>query len=234
MTKTRRVRIVADRDPIDPREWDCAGRMICWHSGYNLGDKHDYRDPVNFPEELACEADVDLEEELDRLKNDIWDRLYNRAHDANNSDPFNYAERLVSPRISTLIEKAVRDGYVILPLYLYDHSSITMRTGSFSCPWDSGQVGWIVCDNETIEKEFNGNRELAEKVLQAEVKVYDQYLTGDVYGYIVEETDDPDSDDWEVTDSCSGFYGSDIRENGMADHLGDELTALAEDAKIEY
>jgi len=35
------------------------------------------------------------------------------------------------------------DKYIILPLYLYDHSGITMSTGPFSCPWDSGQVGWI-------------------------------------------------------------------------------------------
>ncbi len=236
MTKTRRVRIVADSDPESPRDscdgW--AGRMICWHSRYNLGDKHDYRDPANFSRELACEADDDLEEELDRLENDVWNKLYNRAYDAGNTDSFNYAERLVSPRISKLIENTVRVGYVMLPLYLYDHSGITMRTGSFSCPWDSGQVGWIVCDKETVLREWCGDRDLAEKSLQAEVAIYDQYLTGDVYGFIVEETDDPDSDDWEETDSCWGFYGSDVRENGMAGHLGDELAALAEDAEIEY
>lgn len=35
------------------------------------------------------------------------------------------------------------DKYIILPLYLYDHGGITMSTGPFSCPWDSGQLGWI-------------------------------------------------------------------------------------------
>ena len=29
-----------------------------------------------------------------------------------------------------------------LPLYIYDHSGITMSTVGFSDTWDSGQVGW--------------------------------------------------------------------------------------------
>src|SRR5512141_2136233 len=28
------------------------------------------------------------------------------------------------------------------PLYLYEHGGMTMSTGSFSCSFDSGQVGW--------------------------------------------------------------------------------------------
>jgi len=38
--------------------------------------------------------------------------------------------------------------HVILPLYLYDHSGITMSTSVFSCPWDSGQVGWIYASKQ--------------------------------------------------------------------------------------
>ena len=48
---------------------------------------------------------------------------------------------------------------VLLPLYLYDHSGITMNTGGFSCPWDSGQVGWIFADGNAIRREYgNANR----------------------------------------------------------------------------
>ena len=35
------------------------------------------------------------------------------------------------------------DAAVILPLFLYDHSGITLQTSPFSCPWDSGQIGFI-------------------------------------------------------------------------------------------
>jgi len=115
---------------------------------------------------------------------------------------------------------------VALTLYLYDHGGITMRTTPFDCPWDSGQVGWIVCDEKTLREEFNGDRDRAEKALRAEVAVYDAYISDDVYGFIVEERD---GDDWEEVDSCWGFYGHDIHANGIADHLGDaDLVALAE------
>ena len=33
--------------------------------------------------------------------------------------------------------------HTILPLYLYDHSGITMNTTGFSCRWDSMRVGFI-------------------------------------------------------------------------------------------
>ena len=45
------------------------------------------------------------------------------------------------------------DKYVILPLYLYDHGGITMSTGAFSCPWDSGRVGWIYAEKKKLIEE---------------------------------------------------------------------------------
>ena len=104
-------------------------------------------------------------------------------------------------RIKALIGKG---NVIMLPLYLYDHSGITMNTGGFSCPWDSGQVGYIYVTMEDARKEWSGTdeeiRAKALTCLEAEVKVYDQYLTGDVYGYIIED------DDGEIVDSCWGFY----------------------------
>jgi len=97
---------------------------------------------------------------------------------------------------------------VILPLYLYDHSGITMSTGSFSCPWHSGQVGFIFISKQKMLKEYGGKivtKKLKERVTQyliGEVKTYDQYLTGDVYGYRITK-------DEEDIDSCWGFYGED-------------------------
>ena len=94
---------------------------------------------------------------------------------------------------------------VILPLYLYDHSGITIRTAPFSCPWDSGRVGFIyatkqnIRDNYGVKRVWKGTEERAEKLLEAEVKEYDRYLTGQVYGYMVEDADGED------VDSCWGY-----------------------------
>lgn len=94
--------------------------------------------------------------------------------------------------------------FLVIPLYLYDHSGITMRTGPFSCPWDSGQVGWIYISRERIHKEWGKGPQAWKKAracLESEVKVYDQYLTGDVYGYVIENRSG------EHVDSIWGYYG---------------------------
>lgn len=39
--------IVDDDMPPNPREdYDCLGKMVCWHGRYSLGEKHDLRNPV--------------------------------------------------------------------------------------------------------------------------------------------------------------------------------------------
>lgn len=69
----------------------------------------------------------------------------------------------------------------ILPLYLLDHSGLTMSTTSFNDPWDSGQIGFIYCTNEDVkkfgmdpEKDFDD----VKQTLIDEVKTYDKWLTG--------------------------------------------------------
>ena len=94
---------------------------------------------------------------------------------------------------------------VALPLFLYDHSGITMKTTPFSCGWDSGQVGFIYATREQILKEYGVKkvtskiREKVEKLLIAEVDTYDKYLTGEVFGFIIEKNGD-------IEDICYGFY----------------------------
>jgi hypothetical protein len=108
-----------------------------------------------------------------------------------------------------------KDICVSLPLYLYDHSGITMSTGSFSCKWDSGQIGWIFVTKEQVRKEYNVkkiSKDLIEKVtrvLEGEVETYDQYLTGDVYGYRISKIDvcDKGCEHKDEIDSCWGYYG---------------------------
>jgi hypothetical protein len=121
------------------------------------------------------------------------------------------------------IEKDYNVG-VILPLYLYDHSGITMNTTGFGCQWDSGQVGWIFCTKEDMESNFmklSGQDliERSEVLLKGEVETYDQYLTGDVYGYRVSEvtTCSEGHEHEKELDSCWGYYGE---ENCMLEGVG--------------
>jgi hypothetical protein len=103
---------------------------------------------------------------------------------------------------------------VILPLYLYDHSGITISTSPFSCSWDSGQVGWIFCTKEDMDSEWIGlsgqeKEERSEVLLEGEVETYDQYLRGDIYGYKISKvsTCDHGHEHKEEVESIWGFYG---------------------------
>jgi hypothetical protein len=103
---------------------------------------------------------------------------------------------------------------VILPLYLYDHGGITISTSPFSCPWDSGQIGFIFISKKKMLKEYGGKivtkklKELVEKYLEGEVETYDKYLRGDVYGFTVSKvtTCDEGHEHEEEINSCWGYY----------------------------
>lgn len=147
------VKVVQDDDPINPRkEWDNLCKMVCFHSRYNLGDKHDFD-------------------------------------------------------IESIQEFVKRKDVFSLPLYLYDHSGITISTAPFSCQWDSGQVGYIYVERDTFLKEF-GFKKMTKKakerlndLLTGEVEEYDSYLTGDVYGFKVED------EEGDTIESCWDFIG---------------------------
>ena len=71
---------------------------------------------------------------------------------------------------------------LIKPLYLYDHSGITIRTSPFSCPWDSGQVGFVFITQENKEQNKLSD-EQTQELLDADVREYDRYLIGEFYSY---------------------------------------------------
>lgn len=113
---------------------------------------------------------------------------------------------------------------VMLPLYLYDHSGITIKTSPFSCGWDSGQVGWIYATRDDIAKWFGVKTvdaavlKRAEKALESEVVVYDEYLVGNVYGYDIKDAEGEDLsyEKYGIT-SCWGYYGGYREKGGVLD-----------------
>jgi hypothetical protein len=144
--KGLKIDIWHDQDPIDPREWDNMGKMVCFHSRYDLGDKHTFRDHEHFEEFL-------LEE---------------------------------------------KDNIFYLPIYLYDHGGITIKTSPFGCGWDSGKVGYIY-----ISKRDAKHEGIADpiKMLEHEVEQYDHYIMGNCYGFTIEDNEG------EMLDSVGGFIG---------------------------
>lgn len=112
--------------------------------------------------------------------------------------------------IEEFIATLEKQGAVVLPISMLDHSGITIWVGnkphwSDSAGWDSGQVGYIWAEAKKIRNEYMVKRitkkirEKVEAVLKSEVATFNAYLNGDVVGYVVTK-------DEEEIDSCWGFF----------------------------
>lgn len=252
--KLMRLHIEQDSDAPDPRyDYDGnIGHMMCWHRNYQLGDykKNQYSDNLDFLDNLL-RTSVSESTILNFIKNrraanfltldydrhrKVWVLGQELRHENPNFRVIEESERqewLVDAVIDALLQADKwrllehHAGIVYLPLFLYDHSGITMNVGGFNDPWDSGQVGYIYTDKKTILQNvggyYVGNRfikvtdrnwkKAAYHSMKDEVSVYDQYLTGEVYGIITEEYDTT-TKTWVELDSCWGFF---------SDKWGDEL-----------
>lgn len=181
-----RLQVVADESNdghADPRDGINVGVMMAnGHRRYTLGDE---------PHLKHCSVEV--------------------------RDAYNLAERAMSEaRNLVQLMRYLRifvGATVVLPLGLIDHSGISMYVGAGAHVmdpggWDSGLVG-VIFDIPATLAETGCPPERVEEALRAEVKAYDQYLTGDVWGYVVERVDTCSHGDVhaDTVDSCWGFLG---------------------------
>lgn len=161
-----------------------------------------------------------------------WHRRYilGDKHNLNNPDDFwlslagdiigdaGKAEQMSRGKL----EEAVSKKVIVLPLYLYDHSGLALRTVPFSCPWDSGQVGWVYVTKEKVREEYDVKkvtrkiREKVERVIKSEIEEFEYYLNGEVYGFEIED------EKGSTVDSCWGFFGYDFARNGLIDQAGEK------------
>ncbi len=141
---------------------------------------------------------------------------------------------------------AKKEKLTYLPLYLFDHSGLTISTKPFSCPWDSGQVGYIYVMQKNWDAEYKDVKgtkeelvEKAHKTLRCEVDALDQYLTGDVWGVVVEretKCDKCGDESEDHLDSCWGFFGYEYAKEeckrmfDSAVELDEEIEEAAEEA----
>lgn len=154
-----------------------------------------------------------------------WDNLgtmvcFHKRYDLGDKHEFKSNNYNNWKEVAKGIEETVGKA-IILPLYLYDHSGLRIKIGSFQgllpqghAEFDSGQVGYIYCTYEKACKEYSQptmNLDLmvkVKKILEGEVETYDTYLAGGVVGYVVKNPKG------EVTDSCWGYYSD---EDAMTD-----------------
>jgi hypothetical protein len=168
--------------------------------------------------EIYQDPEPESPREWDNLgKIEMYHNRYNFPHEGGfKGDPEGLTEYLKNKEVA-----------VYLPIYLYDHSGITISTGNqypFNDRWDAGKVGFIYATREDIKKNWGVKRVSKELIkrttegLENEIKTYDQYLRGEVYGFMLFKVSKCDHGDEhkDHIDSCWGFYEMDymIREVG--------------------
>ena len=109
------------------------------------------------------------------------------------------------------------DVLTYLPIYMYDHSGLAFKHTPFDCQWDSGLLGWHYMTRESAAESWphvideDELIERAHELMADELRVYDDYIGGEVYGYQIHDAEGNE------LDSCWGFIGTDIETNGMLD-----------------
>lgn len=103
------------------------------------------------------------------------------------------------------------DGYWCFTVNAYIHSGVALSLGSeypFNDQWDVSTTGFALVQRK---KGWTWTREKARKVAEAIVAEWNQYLSGEVYGYNIEASGD----------SCWGYYGEYDSEGGCLDAAKD-------------
>lgn len=197
-------RILLDPEPSNPRkEFDHIATIHAAHRRYNLGDV-EVNDIDDSFYKLSQEDGVKITceycgRDLSYDGNGGWDD--DREEDYDECDSDDSPEHDFYGR-KIRYHKPKATGVTIFPVFMYEHSGITISMGAFSCPWDSGQLG-IIYITDKQAKEAWGEEVTAEQIkecCEAEIKEYDAYLTGMVFGYIIENEDEDE------IESCWGFY----------------------------
>lgn len=83
------------------------------------------------------------------------------------------------------------EEWYVHKLYMYAHSGVALSLSPFSCPWDSGQVGFFLVKKSN---DIPAPDDFAKVVIEE----WNQYLSGNVWQYSVEDGDGEIIDSWGV------------------------------------
>lgn len=124
-------------------------------------------------------------------------------------DRYDIGTYLQHNKLSLMHRQLKETRAVILPVYMYDHSGISLSTRPFHCPWDSFQVGFIAATREACQDAFSWSRltqkrrNIVKRYLEDEVETLSQWCNGECFRYTITDKEG------EELDSCSGFIGLD-------------------------
>lgn len=223
-----KIEIWRDQIPSSPRDWDSLGEMVIRKAMDFGGDRQICEDQMQALI-TRCKGLPDWGSGNYPEYDDLVERYDNDE----------ISEQEYKAELQALADKYRQAPLVWLPVFALMHSGIWLSTSKsfngYTCQWDTSFAGIIYVENDKMIEEYGDlstdSRGKAIACLEAEVKTYEQYLQGDIYGFT---TLDSEGDE---IDSCGGFYGSDPFDNGMSEYIEHQyhnlLKQAAENIKYE-
>lgn len=158
-------------NPFEFDEYYDFFKIIAFHKRYTIGYDHGYKTPEDYLRSLL--EDLYTEEYIDKT----LDKLRSKHK---KDQPYVYYEDII------YTFKKLSDKYIFFDLYFLDHSVFYVSIYSFNDPWDSGMLGWVVVDKEKM-KEFGIQKKDLEKEIESALEIYNAYLNGNVYAFVLKE-----------------------------------------------
>lgn len=155
-----------------------------------------------------------------------WERDYD-SPDENNDTFEEFAEKHgvdVSKKwdLDSVMEAMRKEGYYVVPVYALHHGVSHYSTHDFHDQWDSGVVGIAFCKKQ---EGLPDNNDYLRMIIDREVKMYDAWANGEIYGIALLSQDET------VLDESTGYM---MQYENRAETLKDMLSSVGVNIQNEY
>lgn len=238
------LEIEHDNSPEDPRDWDNVCTMVCWHRNRNLGDKHIYDNADEFFdyvlhdicgmkyedfEYLPTREKYQLASESDKIYIKELNAYEHGNITVSTSNGYPYNDRWDAGCVG-FVYITKETAFMELVAYVLDENGERIKEEH---KHPNSPSTWSYKTQSLTDDTW---KKRAEEVIDVEVETYNQYLMGDVYGYVLTQNITQQNkcphcgevineyEEKENIDSCWGFYGDCLEENGILDNISSKLT----------
>lgn len=186
------IKIEYNQFADNPLDYIDDVRLICEHKRYNLGSNKNGFRGNNFDT---------LDEYIHQYfaymyYDEIKEFIQSRYVITNATKYLDYYSMYVSSdyfdgynkQFKNVLNQFIKKNFNTFPLYLYEHSTISISITPFGCSWDSGIVGFAYS-----KKDIDTN------VIKNVVKEYDKYIRGEAIYINIMEND-------EVIETLDAYY----------------------------
>lgn len=130
--------------------------------------------------------------------------------------------------------------FFISPLYMYNHSGISLSLSPITCDWDTSKIGWVYVTLDRFKEhyfdDYTGSEEQKKKLTDAingELSVFNDYYAGNVFYFTLEKKVTCQCCDhvaYSDIDSVGGYYFNSFKEckTLVKDFVGRDLVELAD------